>query len=245
MCKCPRKRGIGRSVFVLLEGERDRDKKRKERKEREKKIEEIFLSRLHFLLSLPLLSSPLVTFLSFFFISIDALPSFSSFSRAPQARQKEIVHLMRSGALLGGGGRLSAPSSSSSFDSLSMAPTTHAPARRGYAAARASGARSARVVAAAGQTSSVRTALRARGSSLPSALRAGRAPVKSTSSASRRPSSLVVKAVFERFTERAIKAVMLSQTEAKNLGSSEVRDLCFFGRGVGRGNKRANAESAS
>ena len=128
---------------------------------------------------------------------------------------------MRSGALLGGGGRLSAPSSS--FDSQLSLASSHAraPARPGYASARV-------VVAAAGNASSLQTTLRARGSSLPAALRAGRA-LTSSSSATRRPSSsLVVKAVFERFTERAIKAVMLSQTEAKNLGSSEVRDLCFF-----------------
>ena len=99
---------------------------------------------------------------------------------------------------------------------------------------RASASRSAVFVAAAGQESSFGAALRARGASLPAALRAGKASMTSSSSAaSRRRSSpsLVVKAVFERFTERAIKAVMLSQTEAKTLGSSEVRRYCFFWEG--------------
>ncbi len=37
--------------------------------------------------------------------------------------------------------------------------------------------------------------------------------------------ALHVAAVFERFTERAIKGVMLAQQEAKALGSSEVREM--------------------
>lgn len=145
---------------------------------------------------------------------------------------------MRSGAMLGGGGRLSAPSSFGS-----MVPSA-APARQSYAAARASGARSARVVAAAGADSSIRTALRARGSSLPAALRAGRAPMTSSASSSATRRSLVVKAVFERFTERAIKAVMLSQTEAKNLGSSEVRCVLLL-KGVGGGKEEAGAKAGA
>ena len=33
----------------------------------------------------------------------------------------------------------------------------------------------------------------------------------------------VVRAVFEKFSERSIKSVMIAQSEAKNLGASEVR----------------------
>ncbi len=34
---------------------------------------------------------------------------------------------------------------------------------------------------------------------------------------------MAVKAVFEKFSERSIKAVMIAQQEAKALGASEVR----------------------
>ena len=150
---------------------------------------------------------------------------------------------MRSGALLGGGGRLASSSIVPLASSATPLPSTHgAPARRGYAAARASASRSVRDAAVAAQGSSLGAALRARGSAVPAALRASRA--LSARSSSRRSyssssSRLVVKAVFERFTERAIKAVMLSQTEAKTLGSSEVRSLEFFGGLDERGQRGA------
>ena len=46
--------------------------------------------------------------------------------------------------------------------------------------------------------------------------------------------ALHVAAVFERFTERAIKGVMLAQQEAKALGASEVRGEGREGRGRSR-----------
>jgi len=177
-----------------------------------------------------------------FLFHFDRRPSRSPSPLQPTGKtHKKTIPSMRSGAMLGGGGRrLTAPSSSSSSSSVVnaalplSAPSPHAPAGRGFAPPRASASRSARVVAAAGHASSVGAALRARGSSLPAALlRAGRGAPATTSSAPRRrsspPSSLVVRAVFERFTERAIKAVMLSQTEAKTLGSSDVRSVLCLG----------------
>ena len=41
-----------------------------------------------------------------------------------------------------------------------------------------------------------------------------------------RRGSLVISAVFERFTERAIKSVMLAQQEAKMFASSQVQCFC-------------------
>lgn len=35
--------------------------------------------------------------------------------------------------------------------------------------------------------------------------------------------TVTVKAVFEKFSERSIKSVMIAQQEAKNFGASEVR----------------------
>ena len=52
-------------------------------------------------------------------------------------------------------------------------------------------------------------------------LQGGAAPAPGARPAGRR--GLHVAAVFERFTERAIKGVMLAQQEAKALGSHEVR----------------------
>jgi hypothetical protein len=44
--------------------------------------------------------------------------------------------------------------------------------------------------------------------------------------ASRSRGKLTVNAVFEKFTERSIKSVMIAQQEAKNMGAGEVLAIC-------------------
>jgi hypothetical protein len=45
-------------------------------------------------------------------------------------------------------------------------------------------------------------------------------------SSSSRARAVACRAVFEKFSERSIKAVMISQQQAKELGASEVRFFC-------------------